>query len=123
MIADLGGLGGPVLGVASAADDRQRYLMRPDLGRRLAPGADAVLAPYAGRYGAAFVRRSSLRHATALAGLVCSAAVLAGEVSAEGSLRLSGSAGYDSNATLKSSETVLPGGDDDGFFSAADPQP
>ena len=37
----------PVLAVASAATDRQRYLMRPDLGRRLAPGAEAVLAPHA----------------------------------------------------------------------------
>ena len=46
---------GPVLTVASAADDRQGYLMRPDLGRRLAPDADAVLAPHAGRYDVAIV--------------------------------------------------------------------
>jgi ethanolamine ammonia-lyase small subunit len=55
LIADLGELGVPVLAIASAADDRQRYLMRPDLGRCLAPGADGTLAPHAGRYGAAFV--------------------------------------------------------------------
>jgi ethanolamine ammonia-lyase small subunit len=54
LITDLGGLG-PVLAVASAADDRQRYLMRPDLGRRLAPDAKAALAPHAGRYDVAFV--------------------------------------------------------------------
>jgi ethanolamine ammonia-lyase small subunit len=41
--------------VASAAEDRQRYLMRPDLGRRLAPGAEAVLARHAGAHDAAFV--------------------------------------------------------------------
>src|SRR5262249_54153586 len=52
---DLAALGGPVLTVASAAADRQSYLMRPDLGRRLAPGADAVLVPHAGTYDVAFV--------------------------------------------------------------------
>src|SRR5712691_10726515 len=46
LIADLAALGLPVLAVASAADDRQRYLMRPDLGRRLAPTAEAMLAPH-----------------------------------------------------------------------------
>ena len=55
LIADIGTLGGPVLAVASAADDRQRYLMRPDLGRRLAAGAEATLAPHAGRYDVVFV--------------------------------------------------------------------
>ena len=45
----------PVLQVASAAEDRQHYLMRPDLGRRLAPGAEAALAPHAGRHDVAFV--------------------------------------------------------------------
>jgi ethanolamine ammonia-lyase small subunit len=44
---DLAKLGLPVLTVASAAHDRQRYLMRPDLGRRLSADAAAVLAPYA----------------------------------------------------------------------------
>src|SRR5262249_20904573 len=41
LVADLGPLDLPVLAVASAASDRAHYLMRPDLGRRLAPGADA----------------------------------------------------------------------------------
>jgi ethanolamine ammonia-lyase small subunit len=53
--ADLAELAVPVLTVASAATDRQRYLMRPDLGRRLAPGAEAVLAPHAGHYDIVFV--------------------------------------------------------------------
>ena len=53
--ADLAELAAPVLTVASAATDRQRYLMRPDLGRRLAPGAEAVLAPHAGHYDIVFV--------------------------------------------------------------------
>src|SRR5215475_9370050 len=48
--ADLAELAAPVLTVASAALDRRRYLMRPDLGRQLAPGAEAGLAPHAGRY-------------------------------------------------------------------------
>jgi ethanolamine ammonia-lyase small subunit len=52
---DLATLGHPVLTVASAAHDRQSYLMRPDLGRRLAPGADAVLAPHAGSHDVAVV--------------------------------------------------------------------
>jgi len=45
-MADVTALGLPVLAVASAAEDRQRYLMRPDLGRRLAPRAEAALAPH-----------------------------------------------------------------------------
>ncbi len=49
--ADLAGLGVPVLSVASAVDEKQTYLMRPDLGRSLAAGADAVLAPYAHESG------------------------------------------------------------------------
>lgn len=55
LLADLAGLGLSVLSVASAVEDRQRYLMRPDLGRVLAPGAAATLAPHAGRYDAVFV--------------------------------------------------------------------
>jgi ethanolamine ammonia-lyase small subunit len=43
-------LSAPVLSVASAAPDRHHYLMRPDLGRQLAPGAKAMLAPHAGHY-------------------------------------------------------------------------
>jgi ethanolamine ammonia-lyase small subunit len=46
--ADLMTLGLPVLAVASAARDRQHYLMRPDLGRQLAPAADAVLRAHTG---------------------------------------------------------------------------
>src|SRR5262245_64129584 len=47
---DLVELAAPVLTVASAAPDRKHYLMRPDLGRRLAPGADVMLTPHAGHY-------------------------------------------------------------------------
>jgi ethanolamine ammonia-lyase small subunit len=47
--AELATLGLPVLIVASAVPDRAQYLMRPDLGRRLAAGADDVLAASAGR--------------------------------------------------------------------------
>src|SRR5258705_8066829 len=46
LIAGLAALGLPMLAVASAAEDRQRYLMRPDLGRRLAPRAQAMLAAH-----------------------------------------------------------------------------
>jgi ethanolamine ammonia-lyase small subunit len=52
---DLGTLGLPVLAAASAADDRQHYLMRPDLGRRLAAESAATLAAHAGQYDVAFV--------------------------------------------------------------------
>jgi ethanolamine ammonia-lyase small subunit len=48
LIAELAQLGLPVLAVASAAADRQHYLMRPDLGRRLAGDAAARLAAHAG---------------------------------------------------------------------------
>jgi len=41
-------LGLPVLSIASAAQDRQQYLMRPDLGRRLADDAAALLAAHVG---------------------------------------------------------------------------
>jgi ethanolamine ammonia-lyase small subunit len=77
LAADLAPVAGPVLTVASAADDRRSYLMRPDLGRRLAPGADAVLAPHAGRYDVALVvadglsaRAVQAHAAPLLAGLV-----------------------------------------------------
>jgi ethanolamine ammonia-lyase small subunit len=46
--AELAALGLPVLTVASAVRDPPQYLMRPDLGRRLAPDAGAVLAEHAG---------------------------------------------------------------------------
>jgi ethanolamine ammonia-lyase small subunit len=55
LAAELGTLGLPVLTLASAAGDRQHYLMRPDLGRRLAEDAAATLTPHAGRYDVAFV--------------------------------------------------------------------
>jgi ethanolamine ammonia-lyase small subunit len=47
LCADLAALGAPVLVVASAVRDRAQYLMRPDLGRQLAPEADATLVPHA----------------------------------------------------------------------------
>jgi ethanolamine ammonia-lyase small subunit len=55
LIAEVAALGLPVLTVSSAAEDRQRYLMRPDLGRQLAPAAEATLTPHAGTYDVAFV--------------------------------------------------------------------
>ena len=55
LIADLARLGTSVLAVASAAEQRQQYLMRPDLGRRLAPDAEAALASLTGRYDVVFV--------------------------------------------------------------------
>jgi len=55
LASDLSGFGPPVLEVASAVPDRQRYLMRPDLGRRLAPDAEATLAPHAAAYDVVFV--------------------------------------------------------------------
>ncbi len=55
LAADCAGLGLPVLTVASAVDDKQQYLMRPDLGRRLAAGAQSILAPYTGAYDVVFV--------------------------------------------------------------------
>jgi len=55
LIAELTGLGLPVLAVASAVEDRQRYLMRPDLGRRVVSGTEATLAPHAGGYDVVFV--------------------------------------------------------------------
>ena len=77
LFADLASLGIEVVATASAAEDRQRYLMRPDLGRRLAPGAEAKLTPHAGRHDAAFViadglsARAVQRHAQpVLAGLI-----------------------------------------------------
>lgn len=55
LAAELSGLGEPVISVASAAEDRQTYLLRPDLGRRLAANADAALAPHKADYDVAFV--------------------------------------------------------------------
>jgi ethanolamine ammonia-lyase small subunit len=54
--ADLAELALPVLIVASMAEDRQRYLMRPDLGRRLSAEAETVLAAHGeADHDAAFV--------------------------------------------------------------------
>jgi ethanolamine ammonia-lyase small subunit len=44
LLTGLATLGLPVLAVASAVENRQHYLMRPDLGRILAAGSEAVLA-------------------------------------------------------------------------------
>ncbi len=55
LVAELGRLGLPVLAVASAANDRQRYLMRPDLGRCLAPGSEPTFAPHANGHDVVFV--------------------------------------------------------------------
>src|SRR5712691_6727701 len=55
LIADLAALASPVVAIASAAENRQSYLMRPDLGRRLGPGAEAVLAPHAADHDVVFV--------------------------------------------------------------------
>src|SRR5580704_4470231 len=55
LTAELAGLGGPVVSVASAAEDRQTYLMRPDLGRRLAQNSVAALAKHNGAYDVVFV--------------------------------------------------------------------
>ena len=52
---DIAALGVPALDVASAVSDKQSYLMRPDLGRQLAPAAVATLSPLAGAYDVVFV--------------------------------------------------------------------
>jgi ethanolamine ammonia-lyase small subunit len=56
LIAELAGLGLPVLSIASASKDRQQYLTRPDVGRRLASSAETVLLQHAkGGYDVALV--------------------------------------------------------------------
>ena len=47
LAADLGALGHTVIQVESQATDRQTYLMRPDLGRALAPDSAALLRQHA----------------------------------------------------------------------------
>jgi ethanolamine ammonia-lyase small subunit len=70
LVADLDALGIGVLTVASAAADRQTYLMRPDLGRRLTDESGVALATRRGRFDVAFViadglsARAVIRHAT-----------------------------------------------------------
>src|SRR5438445_101030 len=56
----LAALGLPVLAVASEARDQPHYLMRPDLGRRLAAEAQAALAPQAGDHDVVFVVAAGL---------------------------------------------------------------
>ena len=55
LAVDLGALGRPVLHVESQAPDRHTYLMRPDLGRALAPDAAATLGQQACGYDVVFV--------------------------------------------------------------------
>jgi len=55
LVAALAGCGQPVLEIASAAPDRRAFLMRPDLGRRLAATSDAVLVPHQGDHDLAIV--------------------------------------------------------------------
>ena len=55
LAADITGLGIEVLQVASAVTDRPQYLLRPDLGRRLATDTAAALERHAGRYDFALV--------------------------------------------------------------------
>jgi ethanolamine ammonia-lyase small subunit len=50
-LADLG----EIVTVASAAEDHRTFLMRPDLGRRLAADAEAVLAAHESDFDVAFV--------------------------------------------------------------------
>lgn len=70
LAANLAPLGLPVLRITSAVADKQSYLMRPDLGRQIAP--DAILAPHAGAYDVVFVVSDGLsaqavqRHAAPL---------------------------------------------------------
>src|SRR5215470_2465827 len=46
LVAELASLGLPVLSVASACKDRHEYLLRPDVGRRLAPDAGTTLSQH-----------------------------------------------------------------------------
>jgi ethanolamine ammonia-lyase small subunit len=55
LAGDIAALGYPVLQAASAAEDRQHHLMRPDLGRRLSPDSEVALAQHAAAYDIAFV--------------------------------------------------------------------
>lgn len=54
LMDDLARLGLPVIDIASAADNRTTYLMRPDLGRQLASGADSALEAHRGRFDIVF---------------------------------------------------------------------
>ena len=54
LLADLSALGLPVHAVSSAVADRAQYLLRPDLGRRLATAELASLTPRAQAYDVVF---------------------------------------------------------------------
>jgi ethanolamine ammonia-lyase small subunit len=53
--SDLGALGLPILVITSAAENRAQFLLRPDLGRRLAADAMAALTPHAGAHDVVLV--------------------------------------------------------------------
>lgn len=55
LASELTALASPVIDVVSNAESRQLYLMRPDLGRQLAPDAQATLAQHSGAYDVAFI--------------------------------------------------------------------
>jgi ethanolamine ammonia-lyase small subunit len=55
LAADIAGCEVSVLSIASAAPDRQTYLLRPDLGRFLGPDAEAAMTAHRGNYDVAFV--------------------------------------------------------------------
>ena len=55
LIADLAKLGLSVIEAASAVENMQQYLMRPDLGRRLGAGGETKLKAHAGFYDVVFV--------------------------------------------------------------------
>jgi ethanolamine ammonia-lyase small subunit len=69
---ELAGFGLPVVTAACAAVDRQTYLMRPDLGRRLTAESAAALAPHRRDYDVVFAVADGLSaravqlHATAV---------------------------------------------------------
>jgi ethanolamine ammonia-lyase small subunit len=60
LAGELSALGLPVLGAASEVRDQPQYLMRPDLGRRLAAAAETELAAHAGDYDIVFVIAAGL---------------------------------------------------------------
>lgn len=55
LASDLAALELPVIDIVSEAGSRERYLMRPDLGRRLAPEVQATLAQHGGGFDIAIV--------------------------------------------------------------------
>jgi ethanolamine ammonia-lyase small subunit len=69
---DLMALGLPILTIASQANDRAQFLMRPDLGRQLSSDAESALAAKKSTYDIAFVisdglsARAAQKHAAPL---------------------------------------------------------